>query len=294
MKRFLTKFIPLFLLVALVVCTSACDASKLWGYMTGDGIGSFEGNNDDSDLVYNQGTIEITQNPLADTIEEILPTVVDVTTTATYRSMFGNTQLSSTTGSGVVITEDGEYVYILISYQTMNFPETKVGQNGQIFNLVGKIEVGVTFMDGEDYGATFVKYIPSVDSGLIKVNKSALVSEYEVATVPDGWVIKDGEEIIAVSNPLGVLGGTVTTGIMSAEREMELNDELTMEVLQTDAEITVDSGGILFSKSGRLVGVVYAKAIGEGIEGLTFAIPIDDILDAYHSEGFLKGVVIGE
>lgn len=294
MKKFLTKFIPLFLLVSLVVLWSACDASKLWGYMTGEGIGSFDGANDDSDLVYNQGTVEITQNPLADTIEEILPSVVNVTCTATYQSLFGNTQLSAITGSGVVIDEDEEYLYILISYQTMNFSKTVVAQHGQIYNLVGTITVGVSFMDGEDYGATFVKYLPSVDSGLLRVKKTVVTSEYEVATPPDSWNINDGEEIIAISNPLGVLGGTVTTGIVSAEREMELGDEQTMEVLQTDAEITVNSGGILFSKSGRLVGVVYAKAIGEGIEGLNFAIPIDNILDAYHSDGFLKGIKIGE
>lgn len=295
MKGFLSKFIPLLLLVALVMCVSACDAGKLWGYMTGEGIGDYEVAEDESDLVYNRGTVEITQNSLADTIEDILPSVVDISCSATYRPTygFGSAQQFTMTGSGVVISEDENYIYILGSYQTMYFPQTKITQNGN-YSLYGMVTVVVTFMDGLQCQATFVKFIPTADTGLIKVDKSALGSEYEVATPPDSWSIKDGDEIIAISNPLGVLGGTVTTGIMSAERLMELSDELTIEVLQTDAEITVNSGGILFSTSGKLVGVVYAKAVGEGIEGLTFAIPVDNMLYAYHSEGFLEGVVIGE
>lgn len=293
MKRILTKIVPIFLLIALLITTSACDLGKLWGYITGESIGSFDGSNDDSDLVYNQGTIETTINPLADTIEDILPSVVDVTCTATYRQLLGSTKLFANTGSGVVIDEDEEYLYVLISYQTMYFPKTAVDQNGQILNFYGTITVGVKFMDGVDCGATFVKDMPSIDSGLLKVKKSDVVSEYKVATIPHSWLVKDGEEIIAVSNPLGVLGGTVTTGIVSAEREMEFSDELTMEVLQTDAELTVNSGGILFTKSGSLLGIVYAKAIGTGIEGLTFAIPLVNILDEYHSVGFLKDIVIG-
>ena len=293
MKRIFLKFIPILLLLTLVLCASACDTNKFWGYVTGEGIGSFDGEEDNSGLVYNQGTIEGANNSLADTIEEILPSVVDVTCTATYVPLYGKSWLMETRGSGVIIDEDEEYLYILGSYQTMYFPETAVGQNRQLYNLSG-VQARVTFMDGEDCTATFLKFIPSADTGLIRVTKSDVTSDYTVATVPTTWALEEGDEIIAISNPLGVLGGTVTTGIVSAEREMQLNEYVTMEVLQTDAELTVNSGGILFTKSGRFVGVVYAKAVGEGIEGLNFAIPADNILEAYHTEGILEGIVIGE
>lgn len=291
MKKFLTKILPIVLIVALMLTLTACNLSKLWGYVTGESIGSFNGD-DNSDVVYNQGTIEVSPNPLADTIEVVMPSVVDVTCTATYIPSFGNSLLDEMTGSGVIVDEDDDYIYILGSYQSMYFPERAYGENRKLYTLNG-VQARVTFFDGVVLDATFVAFFEEVDSGLVKVEKAMVSSQYSIAKLPEIYNVLDGEDVIAVSNPLGVLGGTVTTGIVSAKRNMVMSSNITMKVLQTDAELTVDSGGILFSSQGELLAIVYAKAVGEGIEGLTFAIPIDDILVAYHSEGFLESLVIG-
>lgn len=291
MKKVFTKIIPILLLLCIVFCFSGCDLEKFWGYVTGDSVGSFGGVDDDSDLVYNQGTIGSADNPLADTIEEVVPCVVDVVCDATYIPFVGNYKLIELIGSGVIIDADDEYVYVVASYQSVYFAES-MAIDGVTYHLNG-VKAKVKFMDGVMVDATYVALLPSADTGLLKVKKDGLTSQYSIAKLPSE-AISEGDDLIAVSNPLGVLGGTVTTGIVSALRNMELNDYVTMPVIQTDAEITINSGGILFNFNGEFVGVIYAKAIGTGIEGLNFAIPVDKILDTYHQNGLLSGVVIGE
>ena len=85
-----------------------------------------------------------------------------------------------------------------------------------------------------------------------------------------------GDLAVAIGNPLGALGGTVTDGIISAlDRNITVDGE-TMTLLQTSAAVNPgNSGGGLFDKNGELVGIVNAKSSGTGIEGLGFAIPID-------------------
>ena len=105
-----------------------------------------------------------------------------------------------------------------------------------------------------------------------------------------------GEVVVAIGNPLGTLGGTVTDGIISAtERNITTSDGTKMTLLQTNAAINSgNSGGGLFNLDGKLVGIVNAKYAAEGVEGLAFAIPIDS---AYTVEldlieyGYVRGVV---
>ena len=292
MKSICKKLLPILLIFVFAVTLSACDFDKFWGYVTGDGIGNFDGDNDTSKVVYNQGNIIQSNNPLADTIERILPSAVDITCIATYLPLVGKSALVEIKGSGVIIDQDQDYLYIVGSYQSMYFEDTVLDENNLSYTLNG-VQARVTFMDGKVADATFVALIPSADTGLVKVKKSD-ANSYTIATMPSSNSNIVGEEIIVISNPLGVLGGTVTTGIVSAERQMQLDEKVSMKVIQTDAEITVNSGGILYDKSGEFIGVVYAKAIGTGIEGLNFAIPTSSIIDAYHEKGFLTGLKVGE
>ena len=102
-----------------------------------------------------------------------------------------------------------------------------------------------------------------------------------------------GEKVVAIGNPLGQLGGTVTEGIVSAlNREITI-DGKAMTLLQTDASINPgNSGGGLFNDQGQLIGLVVAKSAGEDVEGLGFAIPINDvqeILNDLLNYGYTKG-----
>lgn len=94
--------------------------------------------------------------------------------------------------------------------------------------------------------------------------------------------LKLAESVFVVGNPLGVLGGSVSTGIVSAKGR-ELNVEGVDCVLnQLTATINRgNSGGGVFNYNGELVGMVKAKATGEGVEGLGFAIPVDHVFKTY-------------
>ena len=102
-----------------------------------------------------------------------------------------------------------------------------------------------------------------------------------------------GEEVIAIGNPLGVLGGTVTDGIISAlEREVVIDNEK-MVLLQHNAAVSPgNSGGALFNRKGELVGIVNAKSSTAGAEGIGFAIPINTVLSVYNdlvNYGYVTG-----
>ena len=103
-----------------------------------------------------------------------------------------------------------------------------------------------------------------------------------------------GQTVIAIGNPLGQLGGTVTDGIISSlAREIQMEGGTTMTLLQTNAAVSPgNSGGGLFDLYGRLIGVVNAKSTGEGIEGISFAIPINtawDIAQQLINNGYIAG-----
>ena len=101
--------------------------------------------------------------------------------------------------------------------------------------------------------------------------------EYEAKLVGTDSI---GDMAVAIGNPLGELGGTVSAGIISAlDRELAI-DGKTMTLLQTDASINPgNSGGGLFNGDGQLIGIVVAKSSGSNVEGLGFAIPINKAAD---------------
>ncbi|MBQ8341553.1 MAG: trypsin-like peptidase domain-containing protein [Clostridia bacterium] len=111
------------------------------------------------------------------------------------------------------------------------------------------------------------------DIAIIKIDPKETLC---VAKLGYSGALVEGEEVIAIGNPLGELGGTVTDGIISqVEREVQV-DDVTMTLLQTNAAINSgNSGGGLFNMAGELIGVVNAKYSAAGVEGLGFAIPID-------------------
>jgi len=102
--------------------------------------------------------------------------------------------------------------------------------------------------------------------------------------------------VVAIGNPLGTLGGTVTDGIISAtERTVSMNDGTQMTLLQTNAAINSgNSGGGLFNLDGKLIGIVNAKYAAQGVEGLAFAIPVDSAFVVERDlirYGYVRGVV---
>lgn len=207
-------------------------------------------------------------------IEEIAAkaadSVVEITTESVTTGEFLQQSITQGAGSGVIISTDG---YILTNYHVIE----------------GASTITVTLRNGNSYPATLVGVDDNLDVALLKIEETNL----SPATFGDSSSLKVGETAVAIGNPLGQLGGTVTNGIISAlDRDITI-DGKTKKLLQTNAAINPgNSGGGLFNDKGQLIGLVVAKSSGEEIEGLGFAIPINDvvnILDDLKQYGYVKG-----
>lgn len=175
-------------------------------------------------------------------------------------------------GSGVIIHADG---IIVTNHHVVS----------------GSTDIFVRLTNGNTYKA----YLRGVDEdGDIAVLKITPQETLTVARLGYSGAAAVGEEVLAIGNPLGQLGGTVTDGIISAvSREVAVGG-VTMTLLQTNAAINSgNSGGALFNMAGELIGVVNAKYAAEGVEGLGFAIPIDTAYISIRQlldHGYIPGV----
>ena len=204
--------------------------------------------------------------------DEVADTVVEITTEVMSTNSFYGQYISQGAGSGVIISSDG---YIVTNNHVID----------------GASSITVTLRDKTSYDAQLVGKDSVVDVALLKIDATGL----KAANFGDSDNLKVGDKAVAIGNPLGQLGGTVTDGIISAlDRDVVIDGE-TMNLLQTDTAINPgNSGGGLFDGQGALVGVVVAKSSGEEIEGLGFAIPINDvidILDDLKEYGYVRGRV---
>ena len=199
----------------------------------------------------------LTTEQVADLVS---PSVVVITTEQVVYSQwswYGQSQVESGAGSGVVISSDG---YILTCAHVVS----------------GASNITVTIGD-TDYPATVVGEDDTSDVAVLKIDATDLTP----ATVGNSDSLAVGESVLAVGNPLGELGGTVTSGIVSAlNRSVSIQGSSsvnTMSLIQMDASVSPgNSGGGLFNMNGELVGIVNAKSSDSDAEGLGFAIPVND------------------
>ena len=201
----------------------------------------------------------LTTEQVADLVR---PSVVVITTEQVVYSQwswYGQNQVESGAGSGVIISSDG---YILTCAHVVD----------------GASTITVTIGD-KDYTATLVGEDTTSDIAVIKIDADGLTP----ATVGNSDSLKVGQSVMAVGNPLGELGGTVTGGMISAlNRSVTIQGSSsvnTMSLIQMDASVSPgNSGGGLFNMNGELVGIVNAKSSSSDAEGLGFAIPINDAI----------------
>ena len=215
---------------------------------------------------------------VADVSALVENSVVEITTEyVTSSNFFFGSYVTGGAGSGVIISTDG---YIV----TNNHVVTKTDDDSV---LADKIQVRLK--NGEEYDATVVGHDADSDIAVIKIGAENLTA----AVWGDSDSIVVGEQIIAVGNPLGELGGTITAGIISStSREVEIGN-VTMSLIQIDAAVNHgNSGGGLFNMKGELVGIVNAKSEGNSVEGLGFAIPSNDarnISEQLLTHGYVRG-----
>ena len=198
----------------------------------------------------------------------------DVTTNA-----WGYTVRNAVSGSGFVISSNATSSYIVTNYHVIN--------NVQ--------DIKVFFSNGDSYDATLVGGAEDNDIAVLRIE----VGNLQTVTLGDSDALNVGENVYAIGNPLGELTFTFTGGYVSAkDRSVTMSDGTVMNMLQTDTAINNgNSGGPLFNEYGQVIGIVSAKLSSSSsseasVEGLGFAIPINDVRDMITSiieNGYVTG-----
>ena len=274
-KGFSKGFVALMLVVCILLSSGlGFGGAILYTKIKASGIGI----STNGAMVINKVDIDeetaskLADKPTSQITDEVADTVVEITTEVMSTNSFYGQYVSQGAGSGVIISSDG---YIVTNNHVIE----------------GASSITVTLRDKTTYEAQLVGTDSIVDVALLKVDAQNL----HAATFGDSEKLKVGDKAVAIGNPLGQLGGTVTDGIISALDSDVVIDDEKMNLLQTDTAINPgNSGGGLFDGQGALVGVVVAKSSGEEIEGLGFAIPINDvvdIIDDLKEYGYVRGRV---
>ena len=203
--------------------------------------------------------------------QKVGPTVVGVNTKTKQMSIFGRMQESEGSGSGIILTSDG---YIVTNNHVID----------------GADEITVVLSDGKSYKATLTGADSRTDLAVLKVDGNNL----PYATLGNSSELQVGELAVAIGNPLGEeLAGTVTGGYISALNRSIMVDDKKFNLIQTDAAINPgNSGGALVNNYGEVIGINSVKMSSEGVEGIGFAIPIDEakpIIEDLKTSGYVTG-----
>ena len=269
--------------IAILLCAAAFVGGLFLGKGTNRGLGtvaepteSSSGKKNESEPTESAFEFETQESDEKYNVKTVaamtMDGVVEITTeTVTTGSFFGQ-YVSTGAGSGVIIREDG----IIVT-------------NNHVIEDASHITVRLR--SGEEYEATLLGTDEENDVALLHIDAEGLTA----VAMGKSSKLTVGDEVVAIGNPLGSLGGTVTNGIISAlEREITIEGQ-SMTLLQTNAAINPgNSGGGLFNASGELIGIVNAKSSGENIEGLGFAIPIDTakpVIEDLLNYGYVRGKV---
>lgn len=258
----------------LYLVTSACIASAI--AVTAAGCGDENSQSEtprqESVVSYLSAQTEVFSTT-AEVVEKVADTVVEIKTEY-VTTQWGAQYIVSGAGSGVIVGESQNTYYIITNNHVIE----------------GANDITVTTRSGVKYEAELVATDDSADIAVVTVSSQ---TELPVAVWGDSDSLKIGEDMIAIGNPLGNLGGTVTKGILSATGRSLAVGNYVMTLLQTDTAINPgNSGGGLFNMRGELVGVVNAKTSDTQIEGICFAIPANRARSVYGDlveYGYLRG-----
>lgn len=216
-----------------------------------------------------------------DAVNKVENAVVGVINIGRTRSnwMNSNTQdVEQGEGSGVIFEKKGGKAHIITNYH--------------VIDQAQKLEIALP--TGEKVEAKILGADMYADLAVLEIDGSKVTA---VAELGDSSTLQVGEPAIAIGNPLGMkFSRTVTQGIISSlERSMPMDfnedgqDDWELDVLQTDAAINPgNSGGALVNIQGQVIGINTLKISKEGVEGLGFALPINDV-KAIVSELMEKG-----
>lgn len=189
--------------------------------------------------------------------------VVGISTEATVTNIFGQQTSRAAAGSGFILTEDG---YVVTNNHVIEGANT----------------IKVTLYNGDVYEAKLIGGYAINDVALLKIDATDL----QCVSIGKSADLIVGEQICAIGNPLGELTYSLTVGYVSAVNREISAEGKQLNMIQSDVVINAgSSGGPLFDMNGNVVGITTAKYSGQTasgmlIEGTSFAIPLDDVIDA--------------
>lgn len=213
-------------------------------------------------------------------VDKVGPAVVGIINKTTYGNAYGyygrfygnlDEEIEQSSGSGVIISSDG---YIVTNNHVIENATT----------------ITVVLNTGDEYQAKLIGRDAPTDLAVIKIDAKGLT----YAQMGTSSTLRVGETAIAIGNPLGQeFAGTTTQGIISGLNRSVTIENKTMNLIQTDAAINPgNSGGALVNEYGNLIGINTAKISSETLEGLGFAIPIDEakpIVQELMTNGYVTG-----
>jgi serine protease Do len=210
------------------------------------------------------------------------PSIVGIrmTVSSSRRNFYGFSNSQVGEGSGIIISKDG---YIMTNYHVVSSADPKRG-------LSNNTVLEVFLPDGREAKAVFKGGDEKTDLAVIKIDLKNLPT----AVLGSSAGLEVGELAVAIGNPLGMeFAGSVTVGVISAlNRTVKIGDR-TLNLIQTDAAINEgNSGGALLNSRGEVIGINSAKISASGVEGLGFAIPIDDakpVIEQLITFGYVRG-----
>ena len=211
--------------------------------------------------------------------EQNVSSVVAITCTVRTTNNFGQSTESYSSGTGFVITEDG---YIVTNHHVIE----------------NATKITVTMANGASYGAVLVGSNDTNDVAVIKIGATGL----NPVTIGSSRSMQVGDQVVAIGNALGELSASLTVGYISGMDRDVSTDGTVINMIQTDAAINSgNSGGPLFNAKGEVIGITTAKysgttSSGAIIEGISFAIPMDDVIDMIddlRNFGYIKTAFLG-
>ncbi len=205
-------------------------------------------------------------NSIADIAESVGPSVVSIKNNKLITTWAGEFNQEGL-GSGVIFKVDDQKVYIISNAHVVE----------------GATTLTVTFLGNSKVPANIVGYDTITDIAVVAVDKADIpadiVGQIKPAILGDNDKLRVGDLAVAIGTPIDeAYENTVTVGVVSAlDREISLTDQK-LNLIQTDAAINPgNSGGALVGPTGEVVGINTIKLVDSEIEGMGFAIPINDV-----------------
>lgn len=225
------------------------------------------------------GDAEVTLQSPGIVFAKNVQAVVAISNQSLTTNIYGQVSQTASSGSGFIISEDG---YVISNYHV----------------VAGATKLSVITADSKEFAAELVGYDSTNDLAVLKINAEGL----SFVKLGSSEMLAVGDRVAAIGNPLGELTSTLTVGYVSAKDRMVNTDGSYLNMLQTDAAINSgNSGGPLFNMDGEVVGITTAKYTGTSgsgatIEGIGFAIPIDDVkgmIEDIIEKGYVSSAYLG-